>query len=77
MSSSRNPGEAERDARNEGLKQEQERLADPAHHTPDEDTDDPIPADQLGGTDDAADSIDRLKNPPQVDGPREENNDMV
>jgi hypothetical protein len=77
MSSSRNPGEAARDAQNQGLKQEQERLRDPAHLTPDEEKGEPIPADQLGGTDSPPDSIERLKNPPQVDGPREENNDMV
>jgi hypothetical protein len=74
MTTDKDPGEAVRDARNEGLQQEAERLRDPEHHTPDEEQGgDPVPT----SGDKPEDSIDRLKNPPQVEGPREDSNDMV
>ena len=67
-----------RDARNKGLQQEQERLSDPDHLTPDEEQGgDPVPAEDLGTARQAPDSIERLKNPPQEEGPREQSNDMI
>jgi hypothetical protein len=77
MANGKDPGDALRDNQNKGLQDEQERLKDPDHHTPDEEGEDPIPADQLGSADKAEDSPDRMKNPPQVEGPRERSNDMV
>jgi hypothetical protein len=77
MAGDKDPGEASRQNVNKGLEQEAERLRDPDHHTPDEEGEDPIPADQLGKADKPDASRDRLRNPPQVEGPREESNDMV
>jgi hypothetical protein len=72
----RNSGKALRDTRNRGLEKEQERLSDPAHHTPEEDEGGNPPPARDGERAQPA-SPEHLKNPPQVEGPREKSNDMV
>lgn len=73
----KNHGKALRDARNLGLEKEQERLTKPEHHTPEESEggNPDRSAARRKGADPA--SPDLLKNPPQVEGPRERGNDMV
>jgi hypothetical protein len=70
-------GDALRRARNIGLEQEQERQKDPAHFTPEEAGEDPHPAEPLTEDENAGASPERLKNPPQIKGPRERQNRMV
>lgn len=77
MADGKDPGAARRDNLNKGLQQEAERLRDPDHLTPDEEGEDPAPADALGTADQPEGSPERMKNPPQVKGPRERSNDMV
>jgi hypothetical protein len=71
-----NQNSAERDTRNRGLQEEEERLHDPDKRPPhgdgDEGTEPARPASQPD-TDDIA----NLENPPQKDGPRERSNDSV
>jgi hypothetical protein len=78
MMAEKDAKDALRRARNKGLREEQDRLSDPDHHTPEEDpgVPDPAPPREIADEDNGA-SEERLHNPPQVKGPREAENDMV
>jgi hypothetical protein len=76
--SKKDGGRALRETRNRGLEKEQERLTDPEHHKPEEDEGgSPDREEQLEAGRKPAASKDRLKNPPQVTGPREKSNEMT
>jgi hypothetical protein len=78
MTGSKDDQEAVRQ-RNLGLKQEQQRLRDPDHLTPEEESPvpDPEPPPLTTNDQDNGGSTERMHNPPQVKGPREDQNDMV
>lgn len=70
--------DAERDTRNQGLKEEERQLHDPDERTPHGAEDDDVPAPKRPGTPaEDSDDIAHLENPPQSDGPRERSNDSV
>jgi hypothetical protein len=72
-------GDAERSARNEGLKQDDQRLQDPAQRSPHTAAKQgpPEPERPITPQEDAEQDLARLENPPQTEGPRERNNDAV
>ncbi|HSJ24221.1 MAG TPA: hypothetical protein VK929_06095 [Longimicrobiales bacterium] len=69
----------EKDARNQGLKEEEKRLRDPEERPPHSEVDDgpaetgkrPAPAEKSEA------DVANLENPPQTEGPRERGNDGV
>jgi hypothetical protein len=68
-----------KDARNRGLKEEEERLRDPASRPPhgETETDTPEPERPAPVQKDEEADIAHLENPPQTEGPRERSNDSV
>jgi hypothetical protein len=71
--------DAERDARNRGLQEEEKRLHDADQRPPhsDMETDASEPERPVNTQEVEDDDIARLENPPQADGPRERSNDSV
>jgi hypothetical protein len=70
---------SERDARNQGLKEEEKRLRDPQGRPPHStmETDPSQPERPSTLQEDANADVAHLENPPQAEGPRERNNDAV
>jgi hypothetical protein len=75
----RNDGKAERETRNRGLQEEDERQHDPKGRTPHRVVDQSAPEQVRPTTPDeeANEDIAQLENPPQAEGPRERNNEGV
>jgi hypothetical protein len=73
------PALVARATRNRGLDESQERLSDPELRTPHRAADQasPEPERPVRPDEEAEQDIAQLKNPPQTEGPREENNDAV
>jgi hypothetical protein len=71
--------EAERDTRNRGLKEEEERLHEPGERPPHTSAEQAHPEPERPTTpqEDAEDDIASLENPPQSEGPRERGNKAV
>jgi hypothetical protein len=70
--------DAERDARNIGLKEEAKRLRDKEDRTHGNiESDATAPERPVAPPEDAEADIAHLENPPQAEGPRERNNDAV
>jgi hypothetical protein len=72
-------GSAERDARNRGLQEEEERLRDQDARPPhgETDADDSVPERPTAPAEGQEGDIGNLENPPQTEGPRERSNDAV
>lgn len=71
--------EAERETRNRGLQEEDERQHDPDKRTPHRAIEQSAPEQERPTTPDeeANEDIAQLENPPQAEGPRERSNDGV
>lgn len=74
-----NSKSAERETRNRGLKEEEERLRDPASRPPhsEMETDASEPERHVTPQEREEQDIAHLENPPQAEGPRERNNEGV
>ena len=71
--------DAERETRNRGLQEEDERQHDPNRRTPHRAIEQSAPEQERPTTPDeeANEDIAQLENPPQAEGPRERNNNGV
>jgi hypothetical protein len=75
----RKNGDAETEARNRGLKQDEAELRDPDKRTPRRAVEQDVPEPERPTTpqEDAESDVAHLENPPQSEGPRERSNDGV
>ena len=79
MADTRKTADAERQTRNRGLQEEDQRQHDPDKRTPHRAVEQNAPEQERPTTPDETSEQDiaQLENPPQAEGPRERNNDAV